>query len=144
MSRYGTFRTSLAKNLEASEHDIQSTFIRALEATGRREVAVGFAIPNAAKRSFRLMASLRAEGFRTGMPDWCLPVARGGYNNLWIEFKRPKQKPTPAQVLMHDLLKENGGKVVVMTDALAAVECVLDYLNTPPDPTHDRHRHAVA
>lgn len=133
MSRYGAFRKL---NLAESEHSIQAAFVRALEMTGKPEIAVSFAIPNAAKRSFRVMAMLKAEGFRTGMPDWCLPVARGPYNALWIEFKRPKQKPTIQQQEMHRLLKEHGGLVLVETDSMTAVQSVLNYLDMKPQSRH--------
>lgn len=62
------------------------------------------------------------------MPDWCLPIARCGYNALWLEFKRPKQKPTPEQLEVHRSLEEWGGLVYVVTDAQAALELVLGYV----------------
>lgn len=133
MSRYGSFRKSLSKSLagDASEHDIQSAFVKMLAQTGRPEIEVSFAIPNAGKRSFAVAAMLKAEGFKTGMPDWCLPVARQGYNCLWIEFKRPRCKPTQEQARIHELLILHGGKVLVCTSALAAVDAVIDYLSVP-------------
>lgn len=32
-------------------------------------------------------ARLKAQGVRAGVPDVCIPIARGGYFGLYIEFK---------------------------------------------------------
>jgi hypothetical protein len=62
------------------------------------------------------------------MPDWCLPVPAGQYNALWIEFKMPKKKPTPEQLIVHESLRKVGGLVYVLTSTEAAIEVVLSYL----------------
>jgi len=124
-------RTTL-KVPELSEHQIQSQFVKALTRIPDPCLGTAFAIPNAAKRSFKLMAMLRAEGFRTGMPDWCLPVPAGSYNALWIEFKTSRGKASPEQVEMHKLLRRFGGLVHIATSSEAAVEMVLSYLRQRP------------
>lgn len=45
-------------------------------------------IPNEGKRSFQRGAQMRREGLKRGVPDNCLPVARGNYSALYIEMKR--------------------------------------------------------
>lgn len=46
------------------------------------------AIPNGGKRSPATASLLKAEGVKPGVPDICLPVARGGFHGLYIELKR--------------------------------------------------------
>lgn len=111
-----------------SEHQIQAQFVRMVNQIPDRCLLTSFAIPNAGKRSFAVAAMLKAEGFRKGMPDWCLPVPRGPYNALWIEFKKPGEKARPEQIGLHDLLKAEGGSVWVCTSADAALEVLLTYL----------------
>ena len=54
------------------------------------ELRLLFHIPNEGKRSVQTGARLKAAGLASGVPDICLPVARGGYNALYIELKRQK------------------------------------------------------
>ena len=49
-----------------------------------------YAIPNGSLRHPAIAAKLKAEGVQPGVPDLCLPVARGGYHGLYIELKRRK------------------------------------------------------
>lgn len=47
------------------------------------------AIPNGGKRTRYEAGALIREGVRAGVPDLCLPIARGGYHGLYIEMKAP-------------------------------------------------------
>jgi hypothetical protein len=47
-----------------------------------------FHIPNGGLRNKPVAVRLTAEGVRRGVPDICLPVARGGFHGLYIELKR--------------------------------------------------------
>jgi hypothetical protein len=49
-----------------------------------------FAIPNGGHRHLLVAKKMKAEGVKTGVPDMCLPVARGRYHGLFIELKRAK------------------------------------------------------
>jgi len=51
------------------------------------ELALLFAIPNGGKRGKAIAGKLRAEGVKAGVPDLCLPVARGQYHGMFIELK---------------------------------------------------------
>ena len=119
------------RQLEPSEHQIQAAFIKEIRILEVRypELKTLFAVPNAAKRSFKLAAMLKAEGMLSGVPDIVLPVARKGFNGLMIEFKKPKTgKLTTAQESYIDLIVKEGWLVVVMTDAQAAIDVVKGYL----------------
>ena len=39
---------------------------------------------------------LKAQGVRTGVADLCLPVRRGEFSGLYIEMKKPAEKPVKA------------------------------------------------
>lgn len=114
-----------------SEHQIQCAFIVQIRFLQLRHVELGtlFSVPNAAKRSFKLAAMLKAEGMISGVPDIVLPVARQGFHGLMIEFKKPKTgKLSEAQKCYIDLIVKEGWLVVVMTDAEAAIKAVKNYL----------------
>lgn len=52
---------------------------------------------------------MRAEGLRRGVPDICLPVARGGYHGLYIELKRLHGgRVSPEQLEWIDALNQQG------------------------------------
>ena len=52
------------------------------------ELALLFHIPNGGSRNEIEAAHLRRQGVKAGVPDLCLPVARGGCHGLYIELKR--------------------------------------------------------
>lgn len=109
-----------------SEHQLQCNFFEwsALQACKYPDLAKMFAIPNGGMRNAVVAAKLKREGVKAGVPDVCLPVARGGFIGLWIEFKVGKNKCTPAQVDRIAQLLEDGHNVAVcytLEDGIAAV-----------------------
>lgn len=115
------------------EHQIQAAYVEwTLLNTARfPALALGFAVPNAARRSYRLAARMKREGLRSGVPDWVLPVPRGKYTGLMIEFKRPGEKPTQAQKDYMGLAETEGWLCVVCDSTEAAVNLTRDYLLEP-------------
>jgi len=97
-----------------------------------------FAIPNAAKRSFRLAAKMKAEGMVSGIPDLFIAKAilrcnygKCGkiYHGLFIELKRSKsEKPTDNQVYYLQKLKEAGYQTAVCHSFEEFQQTVNDYL----------------
>lgn len=122
------------RKLEASEHDIQSAFFKWVKLAEKTNpvLRLMFAVPNAGKRGYKTAAMMIAEGLRSGVPDMLLPVARGGFTGLAIEFKKPGGKLSENQKEFIDLLVKEGWLVVVMTDTEAAIRTVKDYLNIKP------------
>ncbi|MCV4697551.1 VRR-NUC domain-containing protein, partial [Escherichia coli] len=61
-------------------------------------------------RSSRLrqIADLKAQGLRPGVPDYHLPVARGGYLSLYLELKVDKNRTSPEQKAMIRDLRAEG------------------------------------
>lgn len=66
-----------------SEHDEQVAVVDYCTLKG----VPCFAIPNGGYRTKSEAARLKAEGVSPGVPDLCIPVARGPYHSLFIEMK---------------------------------------------------------
>lgn len=81
----------------------------ALSAGKWPELALMYHIPNGGSRSKSEAGRFRAEGVKAGVPDICLPVARGGYHGLYIELKRVKGgRVSPAQQGWIAALRDQG------------------------------------
>lgn len=94
-----------------------------------------FAIPNGAKlagtiqRRAAQWARLQKEGVRKGIPDYCLPVARGGFHGLYIELKATeKAKATPEQREWCIELRQQGYRAEVCKGWQAAAAVVTEYM----------------
>ena len=61
------------------------------------ELALLFHVPNGGRRDVIEAAHLKAQGVRAGVPDLCLPVARGGYHGLYIELKAARGRVQDTQ-----------------------------------------------
>jgi len=113
------------------EHQDQKALIQwvAYNLNKYPELSLLFAIPNGGQRHRAVAAKLKAEGVRAGVPDLCLPVARMGYNSLYIEMKVKPNKPTKKQLEWHTALREQGHKVEVCYGWQEAQGVLEDYLN---------------
>lgn len=81
----------------------------ALSAGRWPELALMYHIPNGGSRSKSEAGRFRAEGVKAGVPDICLPAARGGYHGLYIELKRVKGgRVSPAQQGWIAALRDQG------------------------------------
>lgn len=114
-----------------SEHDIQVTFIKFLALLELKEpcLKLGFAVPNGGMRHAAVAGKLKAEGVKSGVPDWHLPVARKMWKGLWIEFKFNKGKLSDNQVEYIAMLRAEGHHVEVCYSAEEALAQVMRYLD---------------
>lgn len=73
-----------------SEHAEQVALMRWATLMERRfpELALLHAVPNGGARDVRTGFRLKREGVKRGVPDICLPVARGPWHGLYLELKR--------------------------------------------------------
>lgn len=92
------------------------------------ELKLMYHIPNEGKRSKITGARLKAAGLKSGVPDICLPVARGGYIGLYIEMKAGKNKPTENQEKWLYALKGEGYFTAVCYGWEKAKEVIENYL----------------
>lgn len=95
-------------------------------------LALLFAIPNFAgrlgKKTALHGARLKAEGRKPGVPDLCLPVARGRYHGMWIEMKAPRGKLSTEQREWGEKLRAEDYHALVCKGWEAARDAILDYL----------------
>ncbi len=113
-----------------TEHDEQRALFEwaALSQGEYPELAMLFAIPNGGQRHPAVAAQLKAEGVRAGVPDVCLPVARGRFHSLWIEMKRKPNRTTDAQRDWLDALRRHGHCAVVCWSMSEAQQTIVAYL----------------
>lgn len=95
---------------------------------GVKRLASGKAVSLGAIRSRKL----KAEGVKTGVPDLCLPVARGGFFGLYIEMKRTQGGTlSPEQRDWHQALIDQGYHVALCKGQPAAQQTLTAYLTLP-------------
>ena len=79
---------------------------------------------------------LRAEGVKAGVPDLCLPVARGQYHGLYIELKRQRGgRTSDHQSEWLDALSAQGYKAALCYGWEQAAGTIIEYLTG--GGTHD-------
>lgn len=90
-----------------------------------------YATPNGGLRSKAVAGKLKAEGVKPGVPDICLPVARGGHHGLYIELKRDKTgRVSVEQRAWIDALREQGYRAEVALGWARAADILQQYLET--------------
>lgn len=94
------------------------------------ELKLMYHIPNEGKRSRITGARMKAEGMRGGVPDICLPVARGGHHGLYIEMKRVKNsKVTREQLEWIEDLVGQGYVAAVCRGCDEAINLITRYMS---------------
>lgn len=131
------------KTVVPSEHSIQEALFQWADSVRYSipEAALMFAIPNGGMRPKKSIfkrgkivtfspeaKKLKAEGVKKGVPDIFLPVARHGFNGLFIEMKRPGETPTAEQEFWHKVLRDQGYAVVVYDSLEDAICNISGYL----------------
>ena len=96
-----------------SEHQEQSALIAWARMTESHwpELALLHAIPNGGWRHPATGKKLKAEGLKPGVPDLCLPVARHGYNGLYLEIKSQKGRVRKEQRWWLEMIKNDEGSI---------------------------------
>ncbi len=61
------------------------------------ELALLFHVKNETAEGAKRVASDKAMGVKKGVPDLCLPVARGPYHGMWLEMKNERGRVSDAQ-----------------------------------------------
>ena len=96
------------------------------------EIDLLYHIPNGGRRSKAEAGRFKAEGVKSGVPDVCLPVARGGFHGLYVEMKRRKgSKTSDTQKDWIAQLQAQGYKAIICKGWQEAAEVIIAYLNMP-------------
>ncbi len=129
MLKNGNVRTA-GKPRATGEHDNQSAFFDLLRLNEPQHPDLKriFAIPNAAKRSPRVIAEMKAEGLKAGVPDIFIPIGRHGYFGAWIENKFGGNKMSAAQSEYREFLLKNNYAFKICYTALDQIEFLEWYL----------------
>mgnify|MGYP001040512267 CR=1 FL=1 len=97
------------------------------------ELALLFHIPNGGTRDAIEGRHLKQQGVKRGVPDLCLPVARGGYHSLYIELKTATGRATVEQKWWGEKLNCQGNMWRVCHGWEAAVATLEWYLALPDE-----------
>ena len=92
------------------------------------ELGLLYHVPNGGRRDEKEAANLKRQGVKPGVPDLCLPVARGKYHGLYVELKVGKNTTTPNQKKWIDALRHQGYFVDVCYGWNAAADTIENYL----------------
>lgn len=92
------------------------------------ELALMYHVPNGGARMAATAGRLKAEGVKAGVPDVCLPVARGGFHGLYIEMKVKPNRPTKLQLIWLSELTKQGYKTAVCYSWKEAADLIEQYL----------------
>ena len=80
--------------LKTSEHSLQVAVLAYMTFCAAKDINV-IAIPNAARRSLRMGARMKAEGLQSGVADLCIMLPGGRV--AWLELKTDKGRQSIAQ-----------------------------------------------
>ena len=96
---------------------------------GRPELKLLYHVPNGGKRDAKTGRALKRQGVKAGVPDLCLPVARGGYHGLYIELKAGKNTTSPKQKEWINDLGQQGYYAAACRGWEEAKETIENYLD---------------
>lgn len=134
----------LAKSGTESAHQTALFAWAALNTKEHPELVWLHHIPNGGSRGDSAQSrairggQLKAQGVRQGVADLCLPVRRGDWSGLYIEMKKPTEKPIKAtskggvsdeQAAFGAFVKSQGFGWCVCYSWTEAKDVLLSYLN---------------
>lgn len=92
-------------------------------------------VPNGGHRVKAVAAKLKAQGVKAGIPDLKLPMARGGFFGLYIEFKATPPNDAAISGSQHERIRklnDQGYLAVVCRGHFDAMEQIRAYLRLAP------------
>lgn len=112
----------------------QTALMREIELRYPDAFALMYHVPNGGHRHKAVAAKLKGQGVKAGVPDLVLPMARGGFFGLYIEFKATVD-PAPVSASQHayiDRLNLQGYLAIVCRGHFDAMEQLRAYLRLAP------------
>ena len=114
--------------MKTTEHEIQVACVNYFRI--RYPKGLIYAIPNGGQRNVIVASKLKAEGVLSGVPDLHIPIAKKGYNGLYIELKNGKSgKVSDNQKTIMEKLQTEGYQCAVCKSIDELINVVDDYMN---------------
>lgn len=91
-------------------------------------------VPNGGHRHKATAAKLKGQGVKAGIPDLVLPMARGGYFGLYLEFKATPPNDAEVSTSQHACIRRlnaQGYLAIVCRGHFDAMEQIRAYLRLP-------------
>lgn len=96
---------------------------------------LAYHVPNGGHRLKSVAAKLKGQGVKAGVSDLVLPMARGGYFGLYIEFKATPPHDAVVSTSQHSFLlavEQQGYLGIVCRGLNAAIDVINGYMAMAP------------
>lgn len=113
----------------------QAALIKELELRLPAVAALIYHVPNGGHRHKLVAINLKGQGVKAGVPDLVLPMARGGYFGLYIEFKATPPNDAAVSASQHAWIRrlnDQGYMAIVCRGHFDAMEQMRAYLRLAP------------
>jgi hypothetical protein len=127
-------RTSRAKPVDREGLE-QAALIKELELRFPEVAALIYHVPNGGHRHKLVAIKLKGQGVKAGVPDLVLPMARGGYFGLYLEFKATAPNDAAVSASQHAWIRrlnDQGYLAIVCRGHFDAMEQIRAYLQLAP------------
>jgi hypothetical protein len=127
-------RTPRAKPVDREGLE-QAALIKELELRLPAVAALIYHVPNGGHRHKLVAIKLKGQGVRAGVPDLVLPMARGGYFGLYLEFKATAPNDAAVSASQHAWIRrlnDQGYLAIVCRGHFDAMEQIRAYLRLAP------------
>lgn len=123
-------RVAITAGPKRTEHAEAVTLMRVVKLHEARhpELRLLFAVPNGGDRHPAVAAKMKAEGVKPGVPDYLLPVARGGFHGLALELKTATGSASREQKQWISDFREQGYRAEVCKGWEQAFNTIKEYL----------------
>ncbi|WP_425438913.1 VRR-NUC domain-containing protein [Pseudomonas graminis] len=112
----------------------QAALIKELELSLPAVAALIYHVPNGGHRHKLVAIKLKGQGVKAGVPDLVLPMARGGYFGLYLEFKATAPNDAAVSASQHAWIRrlnDQGYLAIVCRGHFDAMEQIRAYLRLP-------------
>lgn len=113
----------------------QAALIKELELRFPDVAALIYHVPNGGHRHKMVAIKLKGQGVKAGVPDLVLPMARGGYFGLYLEFKATPPNDAAVSASQHAWIRrlnDQGYMAIVCRGHFDAMEQIRAYLRLAP------------
>ncbi|SEU02852.1 VRR-NUC domain-containing protein [Pseudomonas graminis] len=127
-------KASRAKPVDREGQE-QASLIKELELCLPAVAALIYHVPNGGHRHKLVAIKLKGQGVKAGVPDLVLPMARGGYFGLYLEFKATAPNDAAVSASQHAWIRrlnDQGYLAIVCRGHFDAMEQIRAYLRLAP------------